>query len=274
MKKPLLSIVTVSYNAAEGIGNTIRSVARQSWTDFEYLFIDGASKDATVSEIESQREAFASRGIPYRVISEPDRGIYDAMNKAITLAEGQWILMLNAGDILAGDTVLERVFRKPCDGADVLYGHMVVAEESRGQMLYRKVPAKPLDFLEVGMPFCHQSAFVRREILRAHPFNTAYRIVADYDQFLRIHRDGGVFLPVDVYVSVFYNDGISMKNPLKTLREYDRVREDLGMDGNAGGMGKLLAQGKAALRNTAKKLLPGVFYSEARGWRTRFPEDL
>lgn len=274
MKKPLLSIVTVSYNAAEGIGNTIRSVARQSWTDFEYLFIDGASKDATVEEIESQREAFASRGIPYRVISEPDRGIYDAMNKAITLAEGQWILMLNAGDILAGDTVLERVFRESCDGADVLYGHMVVAEESRGRMLYRKVPAKHLDFLEVGMPFCHQSAFVRREILEKHPFNTAYRIVADYDQFLRIHRDGGVFLPVDVYVSVFYNDGISMKNPLKTLREYDRVREDLGMDGNAGGMGKLLAQGKAALRNTAKKLLPGVFYSGARGWSTRFPEDL
>ena len=131
VKKPLLSIVTVSYNAAESIGNTIRSVARQSWTDFEYLFIDGASKDATVAEIESQREAFASRGIPYRVISEPDRGIYDAMNKAIALAEGQWVLMLNAGDLLAEDTVLERVFREPCDGADVLYGHMVVAEESR-----------------------------------------------------------------------------------------------------------------------------------------------
>ncbi len=274
MKKPLLSIVTVSYNAAEGIGKTIRSVARQSWTDFEYLFIDGASKDATVAEIESQREAFASRGIPYRVISEPDRGIYDAMNKAIARAEGQWVLMLNAGDLLAGDTVLEQVFRSPCAQVDVLYGHMVVAEESRGRMLYRKVPAKPLEFLAVGMPFCHQSAFVRRETLERHLFNTDYRIVADYDQFLRIQQDGGVFCPVDVYVSVFYNDGISMKNPLKTLREYDRVRENLGMVGNAGGVGRLLAHGKAALRNTAKKLLPGLLYSEARGWMPRFPEDL
>ena len=274
MKKPLLSIVTVSYNAAESIGNTIRSVARQSWTDFEYLFIDGASKDATVAEIESQREAFASRGIPYRVISEPDRGIYDAMNKAIALAEGQWVLMLNAGDLLAGDTVLERVFREPCDGADVLYGHMVVAEESRGRMLYRKVTAKPLDFLSVGMPFCHQSAFVRRETLEKHPFNTDYRIVADYDQFLRIRRNGGVFRPVDVYVSVFYNDGISMKNPLKTLREYDDVRENLGLDGNSGGVRNLLANGKAALRNTVKKLLPGLFYSEARGWQSQFPKEL
>lgn len=274
MKKPLLSIVTVSYNAAGDIGKTIRSVARQTWTDYEYLFIDGASKDATVAEIESQRETFAARGIAYRVVSEPDQGIYDAMNKAVAMAQGQWVLMLNAGDILAGDTVLARIFREPPEQTDVLYGHMVVTEESRGRMLYRKVPAKPLDFLWIGMPFCHQSAFVRREVLEKYPFNTDYRIVADYDQFLRIHRDGGVFRPVDVYVSVFNNDGVSMKNPLKTLREYDSVRQNLDLGGNSGGIRKLLAQGKAALRNTAKKLLPGLFYSEARGWKTEFPGDL
>ena len=274
MKKPLLSIVTVSYNAAGEIGKTIDSVEAQTWADFEYLFIDGASKDDTVAKIEAHRAAFAERGISFRVISEPDKGIYDAMNKAIALAEGQWVLMLNAGDILAGEYVLERVFRAVPEEAHVLYGHVIVREAKGSRLFYRKVPAKPLDFLDVGMPFCHQSVFVRREVLAANPFNTRYRIVADYDQFLRIRNGGGVFAPVDVYVSVFDNAGVSMRHPLKTLQEYDQVRQDLGMGGASGAKEKLMARGKAALRNTVKKLLPGLFYSKKRGWQREFPKDI
>lgn len=274
MKNPRLTIVTVSYNAAGEIGKTIDSVGKQTWTDFEYLFIDGASQDATVECIAARQETFAARKIPYRWISEPDKGIYDAMNKAIRQAEGQWILMLNAGDVLASDDALERVFGADPEDTEVLYGHMVVSEAARGRVYYRKVPAKPLEYLEVGMPFCHQSVFVRTEVLRRFPFDTKYRIVADYHQFLRLWREGAKFRPVDVYVSVFDNAGVSMRDPLKTLREYDRVRQDMGLSGTSGAVQKWMARGKGALRNTIRKLLPGWFYSQARGWQETFPEDI
>lgn len=271
MKKPLLSIITVCYNAAGEIGKTIESVLAQNFTDLEYLFVDGKSGDGTVEIIESYRGRFDALGISFRVVSEPDKGIYDAMNKGIGLAAGEWTLMLNAGDVFVSAGVLEKLFRD-CDGVDVLYGDAIFREEHRGKVYYRKMPAKDLSYFDVGMPFCHQSVFARSETLRRYPFDTAYRLVADYDQFYRMYRDGVPFRYAGRYVSVFDGSGVSMKNPLATMQEYGRVRKQAGIPGRKKVLLNTFLKTKAALRNLAKQCLPGMFFSKARGWQREFPD--
>ena len=199
---------------------------------------------------------------------------YDAMNKAIAMADGEWVLMLNAGDVLAGDYVLERIFQDRQYTAAVLYGHTVVAEACRGKTFFRKVPAKPLTHFGLGMPFCHQSVFSRSWVLREYRFNTEFRLVADYDQFLRLWRDGKEFQQLDIYISVFDNSGVSMRHPLRTIWEYGKVRKKAGFRQSSGWLRNILPQIKAALRNTARKLLPGMFYSSFRGWQKEFPRDI
>ena len=120
--KPTVSIVTISYNAAREIEATIRSVLCQTFSDLEYIFVDGKSKDDTLSIISNYEAQLVSRGIACQVVSEPDRGIYDAMNKGIRLARGQWVLMLNAGDVLAHERVLENFFGAQTYSADIVYG--------------------------------------------------------------------------------------------------------------------------------------------------------
>ena len=92
----MLSVITVCYRAGDLIAQTIESVLMQQYTDYEYVFVDGGSKDHTLSVIESYRERFEEKGIRYHVVSEPDQGVYDAMNKGVGEACGQWVLMMNA----------------------------------------------------------------------------------------------------------------------------------------------------------------------------------
>ena len=108
--QPKVSIITVSYNAEKMISETILSVLSQTYCDYEYIFIDGNSSDKTVEVIGKYKQCFEGKNVDYLLISEPDKGIYDAMNKGTALAKGEWILMLNAGDMLAHERVLEDFF--------------------------------------------------------------------------------------------------------------------------------------------------------------------
>lgn len=264
--RPTISVVTICYNAAQIIEQTIQSVLSQTYTDYEYVFIDGASKDGTVSIIESYRQPFEKKGIAYRVISEPDGGIYDAMNKGAARSEGEWVLMLNAGDALLHEKVFAQVFEGKTYQAAVLYGNTVLQEMSRGGMRYKKVPARPLENMDEGMVFCHQSAFVQGEALRRYGFDASFKIVADYEQFLRMRKDGLVFTKVETYISLFDGSGVSMAKPEATLAEYKAARIKNGIVPKKQWLAGLLQWMKYALRQTIRKVLSGWFYSEKRGW--------
>ena len=134
-----LSIITVAYNAFAPLQETAENILAQTFTDYEYLVIDGGSSDGTADYLEKLAFRFNGRSIPFHFVSEPDHGIYDAMNKGSRMAKGDWILFLNAGDLFAASDVLEKIFEQSSD-AGVIYGDTLCVYQGR-QKLY---PALPL----------------------------------------------------------------------------------------------------------------------------------
>jgi len=178
-----LSIVTVTYNDALRLQATLNSIGVQTDQDFEYLVIDGASKDQTanvVLEFQSTR--------PVVFISEPDRGLYDAMNKGLALAKGDYVLFLNAGDLLsdiASVTRLNQALRDEC--IDAVFADVVVSDVSRGKRL--KV-AHDVSLIHRGLPSSHQALVLRRVDCLKFPFDRGLRLAADFDMGLRIYNAG------------------------------------------------------------------------------------
>lgn len=259
MMNPKISIVTVTYNAAESVAQTIESVLAQDYRDYEYVFMDGASKDATVTCIESYRSAFEAKGIRCTVQSEPDKGIYDAMNKGIRRANGSWVLMLNAGDRLVDPKVLSDLMAQADEQTQILYGNAVLCEAGR----YKLSMALPLETITTGMPVNHQCVLVRRELMEQYGFDTKYRIAADYHQLLRCYLDGKTFRYVHRLISVYDVSGFSERNFAAMQREQRAIRESFGLTGGWP-LGYVLARrGVARLIGV---LFPKWSRSEKRGW--------
>ena len=173
---PKISVITVVYNDVNNIEETILSVLSQSYPNVEYIIIDGDSTDGTIEIIKK----YNSR-IPYW-ISEKDEGIYDAMNKGLKYASGDWAIFMNSGDWFYDETVIEKVFSdKYSSAVGVIYG----AVEFR--FANEKIIQQPYSLPHIlkGMAFSHQSAFVRTSLLKQSPYNVHFRIVADYEFFLR-----------------------------------------------------------------------------------------
>lgn len=269
---PTVSIITVCRNAEDQIGATIRSVLEQRWTDYEYIFIDGASRDGTVERIQGFRQSFLERGISVHVTSEPDRGIYDAMNKGLDRASGQWVLMLNAGDLLADPMVLEDLFSGKQYDCGVLYGDAFLWDRYRDRDLYRPFETQSLDRMAQGLPFCHQSAFARREVLNKYRFSTEFSIVGDYDLFLRAYMDQVPFQYVPRVVSLFDCGGICLRRPQVTMAQCAAVRKYRGFPGQRMG-DSLFRRIRGAARGTVKRFLPKLFYAPGRGWQDILPRD-
>ena len=219
MKK--FTIITICLNIGHEIGDTIASVLRQTSSDFEYIIKDGISKDNTVSVAESFIPAFAKRGIPYRILSRADSGVYDAMNQATAEAEGEWVIYMNAGDQFADRTVLEQVEKSGfLEKADIMYGDRIVKDQD----MYRYVKAYTLDAFEFGLPFGHQSVFTRRDILGTAPYAVEYKISSDYKCFLRFYRDHKRFSYLPIPICIYDINGISSNLDLR-YRENIRMLE-------------------------------------------------
>ena len=196
-----VSVITVCYNAVLGIEKTILSVLNQTYSDIEYIIIDGASTDGTVDVIRK----YADR-ISY-FISEPEGGIYDAMNKGIRVATGEWINFLNACDTFYYNTSVENVFSHDIlPDIDVIYGYQVHSYDY-GKFVRKRLP---LTFFNLGMPFGHESSFVRAGVMKRIGFDTNYRIAADYNFFFNLYVSGKKFKPVDAVVAEFESmEGVS-----------------------------------------------------------------
>lgn len=197
MKQPLkFTIATVTYNAAKLIARTIESVERQTYPAVEHLIIDGNSTDETLEMVHHYMERNSVAEIPHEVncLSEPDEGIYDAMNKALNMMTGRYIVFLNAGDTLhSTDTLADIAARIEAENRHpaVVYGdtHLV---DSEGRFLRsrRLVPPDQLTWHDFkhGMLVCHQAFYARTDLARELPYDLRYRFSADYDWTLRIMR--------------------------------------------------------------------------------------
>lgn len=222
MKKqnnPLISVVTVSYNAVATIEQTILSVINQIYSNLEYVIIDGGSTDGTVDIIKK----YADR-IAYWV-SEPDEGIYDAMNKGVSCATGDWVNFMNSGDEFYDEAVLEEVFARDLSSYSVVFGKTVVKQKWG---TYVVIPDR-ISVLQYRMPFYHQSTFVRLSCLQQFPFDLNYKITADYNVFHTLYDKKFVFYYhngiVSIYDSIF---GVSSRNLMRMNAEMDEIAKSPG----------------------------------------------
>lgn len=212
---PIISIITVTYNAEAVIGKTLDSLKHQTFQDFEHIVVDGASSDRTLEIIRN------SDTNPV-VISEADQGLYDAMNKGLRLAKGKYILFLNAGDSFHTEGTLESYAREAFQDADIIYGDTVIAN-MEGKVTGKRHLSVP-DILTKksfanGMLVCHQAFMVKRELVPLYDLN--YRFSADYDWCVKCIANSQPEKNVNLReVTVRYlSDGLTDKNKFRSLRE-------------------------------------------------------
>lgn len=219
MHKTTLTIITVTYNAADMLEKTITSVLEQSYTAVEYIIIDGKSTDNTVNIIKKYETQLAYWE------SKIDRGIYHAMNKGIEKATGDWICFLNAGDVFVDKNVLAKVVEhiltnKP---ADILYGNIITMGKN-GENFEKKASA-PCN--KHRMYFCHQSAFVRTDLIKKHPYDEKYKMSADFKFFKEAYYRGNNFIQMHFPVTIYDRSGISNSNRAAGLLENINVIKEV-----------------------------------------------
>ena len=195
----LLSIITINYNDAIGLEKTITSVITQSFKDFEYLVIDGNSNDGSKNIIEAHK-----KNIQFAV-SEPDTGIYNAMNKGIANAKGKYLLFLNSGDVLNGSTALMDFIQHPDFQGDIIYGDYQFEE---GNKVYPDV-LTPLFFIKSSLP--HQSTFFKRIVFdQIGLYEEQYKIVSDRAFYIKCFLSNQfVFKHINYSLSIFDLSGRS-----------------------------------------------------------------
>lgn len=192
----VFSIITCTYNAESVLQRTLDSVLEQTYSHVEHIIVDGASTDATLNMVEAYRQKSDAEDWCHevRVKSEPDRGLYDAMNKGIQRATGQYVLFLNAGDTFPSADTLELVAESVGEGEEppaVLYGDTDVVDDDGRFLRHRRLsPPRRLTWRSFmkGMLVCHQAFYARTDLAKATPYDLHYRFSADVDWCIRIMR--------------------------------------------------------------------------------------
>lgn len=213
---PNISIITVTYNAAQYLEKTIWSITSQSYPNIEYLIIDGGSTDGTVDIIEQYADRIAYW------CSEPDKGLYDAMNKGLRRASGDYVWFINAGDLIHTPDTVERIVVQLTGDElpDVIYGETAIIDgEGRNLGLRRLRAPRTLTWkrFRMGMLVCHQSFIVRREI--TPEYDLRYRFSADYDWAIKCLKNAKFIFYSGMILSDFLEEGMTSQNRKKSLRE-------------------------------------------------------
>jgi glycosyltransferase involved in cell wall biosynthesis len=216
MKIPLVSIITVVYNGEKYIKDTIESVINQTYSNIEYIIIDGGSTDGTM-EVLKRYEASISA-----IISEQDNGIYDAMNKGINMASGDIVGIINADDYYDRDAVKSIVNAFSHSGADVVYGDKKMLDPKSGRSSVVSV-ALPKKINDVNVSTVHPTVFVNNKVYNNIIFDESYKIVADRDFFYKVYALGYKFYKLDKIIATMRRGGIS-STWFRPLCEGFRVR--------------------------------------------------
>ena len=219
MINPLFTIITCTYNAEHTLERTIRSVDSQTYPGIEHLILDGASKDRTLEIASGAKRA--------KVISEPDKGLYDAMNKGISLAKGDYIIFLNAGDCFHSDGTLEAVASMlQGERPDIIYGETAIVDDSGRFLRMRRLQApETLDWtsFQDGMLVCHQAFWARTDIARNTPFDLKYRFSADVDWCIRVMKQSSDIRNAHRTLIDYLSEGMSTTNHKASLLERFRI---------------------------------------------------
>lgn len=181
LKLPLVTIITVVYNGQDFIEETIKSVLSQSYNNIEYIIVDGGSTDGTIEIIKKYEQDIS------KWISEPDNGIYDAMNKGIFLANGDWMNFLNAGDSFVDSGVLSKIFTSKLENITLVYGDIVAIKENGTHLRVNAINLKDDFSLRKGMKVCHQAIFYHKDIIEK--YDDSLRLKAEWKHLINITRN-------------------------------------------------------------------------------------
>lgn len=229
------TVVTITYNAEAVLQRTLDSVFAQTYKGVEHLIIDGASKDRTLALVEAYKQKSDESETEHKVIiqSEPDHGIYDAMNKGLTQASGDYIVFMNAGDSFPQADTLEQVVHRckltempTAELPGVLYGNTDVVDGD-GHYLHPRRLQPPVKLtwrsFRQGMLVCHQAFYARTDIAKNLQYDTRYRFSADVDWCIRVMREtermGLPLYNIGIVVANYLDEGATTKNHKASLRE-------------------------------------------------------
>ena len=216
-----VSIVTICFNTMNSIEKTILSVINQTYQNIEYIIIDGGSTDGTVDVIRKYADKIAYW------VSEPDKGIYDAMNKGIKVATGGWINFMNAGDRFHSAEVVSSLFstKTISENPDVIYGYQIHLF-SYGAYVRKYIPLH--NFLKF-MPIGHSSSFVKSQLLKEREFDCRYKVAADYNFFYQLYKEHKRFIFVEELVAEFESEsGVSNSSLFVTMKETAMINGEYG----------------------------------------------
>ena len=212
IEKPLLTVITIVYNNVKHIERTLLSVINQTYNNIEYLIIDGASTDGTLGILQKYQTQIS------KIISEKDAGIYDAMNKGLALAKGDYVLFMNSGDEIYETSTVEKIFSLA--SADVYYGETLMINEnlqSLGQRRHKSPEKLDVNSFRYGMSVSHQAIYVRRNL--APFYNPKYQLSADIDWILQILRKAKTVTNTKMYVAKYMVGGMSKIKHWQSLKE-------------------------------------------------------
>jgi len=254
------TIITCTYQAEKEIERTLRSVLEQTYKDVEHLIVDGASTDATLQLAQTYATESQAQNNGHQVMltSEPDNGLYDAMNKGLRHATGDYVLFLNAGDTFPSESTLIQV-AACAEGANVLPGVLygdtdIVDNEGRFVRHRRLSPPKKLSWKSFmqGMVVCHQAFYARADLAKKVPYQLKYRYSADVDWCIRVmkmaQKQGLPLCNVQTVVANYLDGGMTEKNHKTSLKERFRV-----MESHYGYLPTLFMHAWFAVRSVLKK---------------------
>lgn len=217
---PKFSVITVTYNAAGVLEDTIQSVISQTYHHVEYIIVDGASTDGTMAIVDRYRSRI------HTVVSESDKGLYDAMNKGMALATGDYLCFLNAGDCFHEDDTLQQMVHTlhGTELPDVMYGNTAIVDaEGHFLRMRRLSPPDQLNWksFRQGMLVCHQAFFAKRSL--AVPYNLTYRYSSDFDWCIRVMKKAQSFHYTRLTVIDYLEEGLTTRHHRASLKERFRI---------------------------------------------------
>lgn len=216
MANPLISLITVTFNAEKLLANTWQSAMEQSYQNFEFVLVDGSSKDNTLDIARPFQSKIGT------IISEPDKGIYDAMNKGIKAAKGEWIYFLNAGDLLYNKDVLKDIFENKDYGeSELIYGKVQTINEPTGINYLNGQPVQYSDFFN-RYAICHQAAFTHKKAFeRIGLYDIQYKLLADNMWFAKYFKSFAAKTTyIDIIIAYYDIQGASYHKRMQGYREY------------------------------------------------------
>lgn len=209
IQKHSVSIIIVSLNTKNKFKKTILSACNQTYPNKEIIVVDGLSSDGTIKGIYKLKKYIS------KFIIEKDKGIYDAMNKGSHLAKGEWIIFLNSGDTFYNNQVLSNVFKSPPMNKDIIYGNTLVKQRNIKYLVSSSIFCKTTSV----MPFCHQSAIVKTDIVKRKKFSLKYKYSSDFDFFLSCFVRKKIFYELNLTIATVLAQGLSDNNRQKVYRE-------------------------------------------------------